>query len=30
MLSESGLSIISASGLTDAAQQAVNSLKVAS
>jgi len=30
MLSESGLSIISASGLTDAAQQAVNSVKVAS
>ena len=30
MLSESGLSIISAAGLTDAAQQAVNSVKVAS
>jgi len=30
MLSESGLSIISASGLTDAAQQAVNSVKVSS
>lgn len=30
MLSESGLSIISANGLTDAAQQAVNSVKVAS
>lgn len=30
MLSESGLSIISAAGLTDAAQQAVNSVKVVS